>query len=127
MQVKRCLGIMILLIFGIAYGVSQTSMGSSTELTGLVTDPTGATLPKARVLVVDLKSLETTTMEVGANGIFAFPKTSQESMPLSLSDRRLRILRVGNLRFDRSTLPKALQHISEFRCYSILRGAALES
>ena len=75
MPVKRCLGIVVLLIFGNPYGVSQTSVRSSTELTGLVTDPTGASLPKARVLLVDLKSLKTTTMEIGADGVFAFPKT----------------------------------------------------
>ncbi len=51
---------------------SQTVKGSGTELVGVVTDPAGATLPKARVMLIDLSSLETRKLEVPASGSFEF-------------------------------------------------------
>jgi len=64
----------ILLVLIAALGVCASQTGGGTELVGVVTDPTGASLPKARVMLIDLQSLETQRVEVPADGKFAFRK-----------------------------------------------------
>jgi hypothetical protein len=51
---------------------AQSSDRSKGMITGVVTDPGGASLSKARVLLVDLRSLQNETVVTGADGRFAF-------------------------------------------------------
>ena len=53
---------------------SQNLPVSGTQLAGVVTDPTGATLPDARVLVINLQTLDTQRTVVGGDGKFMFPE-----------------------------------------------------
>ena len=52
--------------------VRSTSQPAPTRLAGVVTDSAGASLPKARVLLVDLATLDTQKTQVGLNGAFHF-------------------------------------------------------
>jgi hypothetical protein len=52
---------------------SDASRTHEAGLRGVVTDATGASLPKARVLVVNLRSLQTQIAEVPEDGGFTFP------------------------------------------------------
>jgi hypothetical protein len=62
-----------MLLIAVFNGVSQNISPNSATVSGVVTDPTGATLPRARVMLVDLKTFKTQTTEVGADGKFLFP------------------------------------------------------
>ncbi len=64
MPKARRLLLMLVLCVGFA--------GSQDSLRGVVTDATGASVPKARILLVNLHSLDTWRSEVPANGTFAF-------------------------------------------------------
>jgi hypothetical protein len=63
-------------VFLLLFVINAASQNSSTALSivsGTVTDPTGATLPLARVMLVNLKTLQTQTVEVREDGKFRFP------------------------------------------------------
>lgn len=59
-----------LIVFLILY--SNHALLSQTEVTGVVTDATGATLRKARVMLVDLTTLSSQKAIVGSDGTFQF-------------------------------------------------------
>ena len=60
-----------------AIGLAQNSSVANGKLTGVVVDPGGATLPKARVMLVNLKSLGTQTVVVPLDGKFSFENLRQ--------------------------------------------------
>lgn len=74
MRSYRALGHALLLLCVCLSGVCwpQSSSVSSAQLTGMVVDPGGATLPRARVLLLNLKSLQSETATVPIDGKFAF-------------------------------------------------------
>jgi len=63
---------LVLLFCAVGSSIAQTNNGSGAALSGVVTDATGASLPKARVVLIDLASLQTQSSEVPGDGRFAF-------------------------------------------------------
>jgi hypothetical protein len=63
---------LFLLLFLSPFAGNTTQQPTATRITGVITDATGASLSKARVLVVDLATLDTQKMEVGLDGGFEF-------------------------------------------------------
>jgi hypothetical protein len=53
--------------------VAQGAKGSGTGVVGVVMDPTCASLPRARILLVNTRSFQTQTSEAAGDGAFAFP------------------------------------------------------
>src|ERR1700690_329343 len=65
--------LLVVMILCAAMACSGQATGDSrSELSGIVTDPTGASLPLARVVVVNLSSLKTQTAEMREDGRFTF-------------------------------------------------------
>ena len=71
MSNKRVLLVVIILCAATACS-GQATGDSRSELSGIVTDAGGSSLPLARVLVVNLSSLETQTVEVQEDERFTF-------------------------------------------------------
>ena len=67
MGTKRNLGVILMLLC-----VVFVATAPAAEVSGIVTDVTGATLVGARIMLVDLTSLETKTAEIRENGKFDF-------------------------------------------------------
>jgi hypothetical protein len=65
------------LLFVALNTASQNSSPATATVSGVVTDATGATLPLARVMLVDLKTFKTQTVEVREDGKFRFPDLTE--------------------------------------------------
>ena len=66
------LSILVTILFVTTVSAAQNTPAHQGKLTGQVTDPAGATLLKARVLLVDLTTLGTQKVEVQPDGRFTF-------------------------------------------------------
>src|SRR5580658_9843826 len=66
---KRCLFLVLLLIA--PFASAQNSHGS---ITGQVTDPTGAIIPKAHVTVTNTDTGATTNVTAGGSGFYTAPE-----------------------------------------------------
>ena len=62
----------MLVVCAVGMCAAQTPKGPGSDLLGVVTDATGASLPKARLLLVNLVTLETKSAEALADGRFIF-------------------------------------------------------
>jgi hypothetical protein len=65
----RILGLLMLIVLGITFSVAQTSRGT---VTGTVTDPSGAVVPKANVTLTDQATKVVRTAETNSAGIYRF-------------------------------------------------------
>lgn len=57
----------------IAIGIIAVAQEPTGVITGSVSDPSGATVPQAKVIVEDIRTLRTFSMHTGDNGEFTFP------------------------------------------------------
>jgi hypothetical protein len=61
---------------------AQNSSPATATVSGMVIDATGATLPLARVMLVDLKTFKTQAVEVRGDGSFRFPDLTEADYAL---------------------------------------------
>ena len=62
----------MLVVCAVGMCAAQTPKGAGSDLLGVVTDATGASLPRARILLINLATLETESAEALADGGFIF-------------------------------------------------------
>ena len=72
MRVRNARCILGMLLFVALNVAAQNSLAASVTVSGVVVDPTGATVPRARVMLLDLKTFKTQTVSVGGDGKFLF-------------------------------------------------------
>ena len=72
----------LLLIFASTMALAQTSRGT---ITGSVTDPTGAVVPKATVTLTDKATNIVRTTETNASGLYRFDAVNLGEYDLSVS------------------------------------------
>lgn len=63
-------------LLGVILQACLLALAQSAQIGGKVEDPTGAPIPNARVLLVDLASLQTQTATTDQEGKFSFSKLS---------------------------------------------------
>jgi len=73
MRPQNALRVMAVLLIAAFNAGSQNNLPAPATVFGVVTDPTGATLPRTRVMLVDLKTFKAQTASVGVDGKFTFP------------------------------------------------------
>ena len=81
----------MLVVCAVGMCAAQTPKGPGSDLLGVVTDATGASLPKARLLLVNLVTLETKSAEALADGRFIFQPPQQNLWVDSGSGRRPKV------------------------------------
>jgi hypothetical protein len=70
---KLCLVHVVAVLVAASYAsLSRTKESPDVDLSGVITDANSSSLPRARVLLVDLASLQTQAVEVREDGKFAF-------------------------------------------------------
>src|SRR5260370_40927537 len=74
MKLKRWVPLSVALLFAVAFYVSQLRAQTQTtgEITGIVTDPSGATVVKAKVVLKDNSKGTTLIAETNKDGVYHF-------------------------------------------------------
>src|SRR5260370_17131484 len=87
MKLKRWVPLSVALLFAVAFYVSQLRAQTQTtgEITGIVTDPSRATVVKAKVVLKDNSKGTTLIAETNKDGVYHFQLLTPSTYTLSVT------------------------------------------